>query len=101
MYLSKLNKLSGDNIPRDSTYSRTEEVTIPLWLYVLMATLAGLGILLAIGLFVFNIVHRNNRYLGHIEPFQLHKNIAFSWAVCESFLRHILLSDINHHIYPL
>lgn len=50
-------------IPRDSKYITYLEMEIPLPLYATMTTLAGLGICLAISLFVFNVLYRNNRYM--------------------------------------
>ena len=54
---------SGGHIPRDSTYVTTEEVSIPLPLYITLTVLAGLGIVSAIVFFAFNIIFRNNKYV--------------------------------------
>ena len=52
--------VSENVIPRDSTLIMEVEVVIPAYLYVLMACLAGLGIMLALCLLAFNISHREN-----------------------------------------
>ena len=53
--------LSDGNIPRDSTYVLYEEESIPTWLFATMSSCAALGIAMAIGFFLFNVKHRNNR----------------------------------------
>ena len=59
LYISEI--LTGGHIPRDSTYVRRKEVIIPLAVYVTMASLAGLGIIAAICLLIFNVIHRKKR----------------------------------------
>ena len=54
---------SDGNVPRDSTYIIKKEVTIPLSVYIPMSTCSAIGILLALGLFGFNVFHRNNPYV--------------------------------------
>ena len=62
MYLFYLTFIKTDgNIPRDSTYVIYEELSVPVWLYVTMTSCSGIGILAAIGFFLFNIIHRDNR----------------------------------------
>ena len=60
MYI--FEKLTGGHIPRDSTYVTSKEVIIPLMVYVTMASMAGLGIVAALCLLIFNVIHRTNRY---------------------------------------
>ena len=52
---------STDGVPpRDSTLVTEIEQLIPRYLYAIMGSLAGFGILLACSLVVFNIIHRDN-----------------------------------------
>ena len=57
--------LSDGNIPRDSTYVLYEEESIPTWLFATMSSCAALGIAMAIRFFLFNVKHRNNRYVWY------------------------------------
>ena len=51
---------TDDGIPRDSTLVREVEVLIPFHLYVLMSCLAGFGIVMAVSLFIFNVIYKDN-----------------------------------------
>ena len=52
--------LTGGMVPRDSTLVKEVEVLIPSRLYVVMTCFAGFGIIMAISLFVFNVLYRHN-----------------------------------------
>ena len=54
---------ADDFVPRDSTYITYVEVSIPVELYVTMSALAVAGIVLACSFLVFNVIHRNNRFV--------------------------------------
>ena len=60
-YIHMFYILDG-HIPRDSTYITFAELSIPFTLYITMASLAAIGMLLAVIFFGFNIVYRDNRY---------------------------------------
>lgn len=52
----------GGKVPQDRTIIRTVLRTVSLPLFISMATLSALGIVIAIGLIVFNIYNRHRRY---------------------------------------
>lgn len=52
----------GGKVPQDRTIIRTVLRTVSLPLFISMATLSTLGIVIAIGLIVFNIYNRHRRY---------------------------------------
>ena len=54
---------ADDFVPRDSTYITYVEVSIPFELYVTMSALAVAGIMLTCSFLVFNVIHRNNRFV--------------------------------------
>lgn len=52
----------GGKVPQDRTIIRNVLRTVSLPLFISMATLSALGIVIAIGLIVFNVYNRHRRY---------------------------------------
>lgn len=52
----------GGKVPQDRTIIRRVLRTVSLPLFISMATLSALGIVIAIGLIVFNVYNRHRRY---------------------------------------
>lgn len=57
-----LERWIGGKVPQDRTIIRNVLRTVSLPLFISMATLSALGIVIAIGLIVFNIFNRHRRY---------------------------------------
>ncbi|XP_028399764.1 gamma-aminobutyric acid type B receptor subunit 2-like isoform X2 [Dendronephthya gigantea] len=56
------------HVPSDRSLERTAILNIPIPLYLPLCLVAGLGIILAIGVLIFNIYHRNERYIRKSAP---------------------------------
>lgn len=57
----------GGKVPQDRTIIRTVLRTVSLPLFISMATLSTLGIVVAIGLIIFNVYNRHRRYTIYIH----------------------------------
>ncbi|XP_052245674.1 gamma-aminobutyric acid type B receptor subunit 1-like [Dreissena polymorpha] len=58
-----------DNIiPRDSTHFVNEEQVLPLYIYITMCCLAGIGMMFTLVCFIFNIIYRNNKIVKLSSP---------------------------------
>ncbi|XP_052793048.1 gamma-aminobutyric acid type B receptor subunit 2-like [Mya arenaria] len=57
-----------NQIPRDSTSKKYEEVIIPWPMYISMCAIAGIGMCVTAGLLAFNIVYRNNKFVKLSSP---------------------------------
>ncbi|CAB3984173.1 gamma-aminobutyric acid type B receptor subunit 2-like isoform X1 [Paramuricea clavata] len=55
-------------VPNDRSRHRTVLLNIPLAIYLPICTVAGLGVILAIGVLIFNTYHRNEGYIRKSAP---------------------------------
>ncbi|XP_052793470.1 gamma-aminobutyric acid type B receptor subunit 2-like [Mya arenaria] len=76
-------KWKDNKIPRDSTYVTYREITIPPVMYITLCTLAACGIILALSLFGFNIVFRNNKTVKMSSP-NINNMLLFGCMMCYS-----------------
>lgn len=53
----------GGKVPRDTTLKIEQEMTIPTAMYSSLCICSGLGVLLAVFFFIFNLAFRSNRYV--------------------------------------
>lgn len=53
----------GGKVPQDRTIIRTVLRTVSLPLFISMASLSVLGIMIAVGLIIFNVYNRHRRYI--------------------------------------
>ena len=56
----------GHGPPNDSITRIERDQRIQIWTYSIIATISGIGICLAIGFFVFNIIFRKHRLVMRI-----------------------------------
>lgn len=62
----------GGKVPQDRTIIRTVLRTVSLPLFISLATLSALGIMIAIGLIIFNVYNRHRRYTIYTWSCRIH-----------------------------
>lgn len=70
-------------VPKDISLRETILLNLPIPLYTTMCTIAGLGIISAIGVLIFNIYNRNVSYIKHSAP-MFNNLIIFGIMLCLS-----------------
>lgn len=63
-----LFSVEGGKVPQDRTIVRTELRKVSLGLFISMCTVCVVGILWAIALVIFNVVHRHRRVIETSHP---------------------------------